>query len=367
MARRFNARYPRRTTGSRGPNQAEKRQPSFPTPSTALQALAQQVSGILQGVTVEVGAPSDAIYIDAAGNIGFGGDPGATNYFQALGTGSTVARFDKTDDNANIIQIDAGSTADQNVGVRLQQQGTSKWTLFAHSGGNFRLFNDANVVTPIQIEPAAPTASFHMDAAGDIGYGTASPAATAKAEWVSTTKGILPPRMTTTQRDAISSPAEGLVIHDTTADFLNVYANGAWMPLCPQGNSFTEEAASRSIGTSETAFVTLAGLSFPGPTDGQAKYLVNWASSVNTASGSINCGIRVRMGTAGTTADTVVDYKLQLLQNIGSEEYTINGCVVVTPAASELLTLTHVVSGGSATAVVNADKRGTVVSITRVG
>ena len=42
----------------------------------------------------------------------------------------------------------------------------------------------------------------------------------------STTKGFLPPRMTSTQRNAITSPAEGLIVYDTTAQKLYVYTTG---------------------------------------------------------------------------------------------------------------------------------------------
>jgi hypothetical protein len=44
---------------------------------------------------------------------------------------------------------------------------------------------------------------------------------------VSTTKGFLPPRMTTTQKNAISSPAAGLVVYDSTLNKLCVYTT-AW-------------------------------------------------------------------------------------------------------------------------------------------
>lgn len=44
----------------------------------------------------------------------------------------------------------------------------------------------------------------------------------------STTQGFLPPRMTTTQRDAIASPADGLIIYNTTTHKLNVRENGVW-------------------------------------------------------------------------------------------------------------------------------------------
>jgi hypothetical protein len=43
----------------------------------------------------------------------------------------------------------------------------------------------------------------------------------------STTKGFLPPRMTTTQKNAIATPAAGLVVYDTTLAKLCVYTT-AW-------------------------------------------------------------------------------------------------------------------------------------------
>jgi len=47
----------------------------------------------------------------------------------------------------------------------------------------------------------------------------------------STTKGFLPPRMTTTQKNAITSPATGLVIFDTTLAKLCVYTGAAWQTV----------------------------------------------------------------------------------------------------------------------------------------
>jgi len=44
----------------------------------------------------------------------------------------------------------------------------------------------------------------------------------------STTKGFLPPRMTTTQKNAIASPASGLVVYDTTLGKLCVRTASAW-------------------------------------------------------------------------------------------------------------------------------------------
>ena len=53
-------------------------------------------------------------------------------------------------------------------------------------------------------------------------------AASAAVAVTSTTQGFLPPRMTETQRDAIASPAEGLVVYNTTSHKLNVRVAAAW-------------------------------------------------------------------------------------------------------------------------------------------
>lgn len=58
---------------------------------------------------------------------------------------------------------------------------------------------------------------------------TTAPVASAAVEIVSTTKGMLTPRMTTTQRDAISSPATGLWIYNTTTNVFNYYNGSAWI------------------------------------------------------------------------------------------------------------------------------------------
>jgi hypothetical protein len=51
----------------------------------------------------------------------------------------------------------------------------------------------------------------------------------------STTKGFLPPRMTTTQKNAIATPAAGLVVYDNTTNKLN-YNNGTvWKEVTPDG------------------------------------------------------------------------------------------------------------------------------------
>ncbi len=61
---------------------------------------------------------------------------------------------------------------------------------------------------------------------GSVGIGTTTPNASAKLEIKSTTKGLLIPRMTQAQRNAIPSPATGLLIYQTDNNPGFFYYNG---------------------------------------------------------------------------------------------------------------------------------------------
>ena len=55
--------------------------------------------------------------------------------------------------------------------------------------------------------------------------------ASAMFQLESTTKGFLPPRMTTTERDAITTPAAGLMVYNTTTNKAQCYNGTAWQDL----------------------------------------------------------------------------------------------------------------------------------------
>jgi hypothetical protein len=66
---------------------------------------------------------------------------------------------------------------------------------------------------------------------GNVGIGTSSPNASAILDAQSTTKGVCFPNMTTTQKNAVSAPAAGLVVFDTTLAKLCVYSGSAWQTI----------------------------------------------------------------------------------------------------------------------------------------
>ena len=70
-----------------------------------------------------------------------------------------------------------------------------------------------------------------IDETGNVGIGTSSPSASAILDAQSTTKGVRMPNMTTTQKNAISSPAAGLMVFDTTIAKLCVYSGSAWQTI----------------------------------------------------------------------------------------------------------------------------------------
>ena len=70
---------------------------------------------------------------------------------------------------------------------------------------------------------------------GNVGVGTISPQAA--LDVTSTTAGFLPPRMTTTQRTAIATPATGLLVYDITLVGLYSYNGTAWVAVTGAGGT----------------------------------------------------------------------------------------------------------------------------------
>jgi hypothetical protein len=78
-----------------------------------------------------------------------------------------------------------------------------------------------------------------------VGVGTTTPDASAALDITSTTKGLLIPRMTTAQRNLISSPVTGLMIHNTDNGAIETYTatTGLWFKVgMGQGASITNTA-----------------------------------------------------------------------------------------------------------------------------
>ncbi len=95
---------------------------------------------------------------------------------------------------------------------------------FAASG------SEANI--PLWFLPKG-TGNIALDpfASSGVIIGGQAAVSTAALQVDSTTRVFLPPRMTGTQRDAISSPADGSIIYNSTTDKVQVRAAGSWVDL----------------------------------------------------------------------------------------------------------------------------------------
>jgi hypothetical protein len=75
-----------------------------------------------------------------------------------------------------------------------------------------------------------------IDNSGNVGIGTNSPNASAILDLSSTTKGVLIPRMTASQRAAISNPEAGLIVYQTNANSGNYFFNGSSWDVLSNAN-----------------------------------------------------------------------------------------------------------------------------------
>jgi len=97
--------------------------------------------------------------------------------------------------------------------------------LFPGGGIQVRTSGNANAFAVANTTPAN---TLMLTGAGNVGIGTAAPSVSALLDMTSTTKGVLLPRMTTTQRDAIASPAEGLEIYNLTTHTKDFFNGTVW-------------------------------------------------------------------------------------------------------------------------------------------
>lgn len=133
-----------------------------------------------------------------------------------------------------------------------------------------------------------------------IGIGTTSPAATAALDIESTTKGLLIPRLTQTQRDAIESPATGLIIFctDCEAQGQPQFYNGAiWNSMLKSAsllNGTSDPEANR--GANDDFFINTTSNQLFGP-----KASGTWPAGISMVGPSGTNGILSPGMAAGNT------------------------------------------------------------------
>jgi hypothetical protein len=130
--------------------------------------------------------------------------------------------------------------------------------------------------------------------AQNVGINTTGAVAdpSAMLDVLSTTSGVLIPRMTDVQRVAIAAPQNGLLVYQTNANAGFWYFNGTiWVNLC--SNSLYNNMY-QAVGTGGVTLVTVGTfLALPGCTQtvtltGNAKVFVHLDAGLQTSSGAVN-------------------------------------------------------------------------------
>jgi hypothetical protein len=102
---------------------------------------------------------------------------------------------------------------------------------FASGGSNFLQVYNRNTIVGTICNNGAES-GFGWQIGYGLSYnGTPPNASTAILDLTSTTKGFLPPRMTTTQKNAIATPTAGLMVYDTTLNLMALYNGTVWTTL----------------------------------------------------------------------------------------------------------------------------------------
>jgi len=97
-----------------------------------------------------------------------------------------------------------------------------------------------------------------VDYLGNVGVGTSSPNTTSILDLTSTTKGFLLPRMTTAQRNAIASPANGLQVYDTDLAAIYLYNGSSWAAVGGGGGGAASSVLA-SAGSAATPSISFSG------------------------------------------------------------------------------------------------------------
>ena len=162
----------------------------------------------------------------------------STLYSNISGSYNTAIGYQALQNNTGGYNTAVGFGAGQGITSSIQNTIIGQYSSAGLTTGNYNTIIGSNISglssslsNNIIIADGQGNRRINVDASGRVGIGTNTPSTTAILDLTSTTGGLLLPRMTTTQRDAIVSPPAGLLIFNTTTDTAQVRTSTTWVSL----------------------------------------------------------------------------------------------------------------------------------------
>jgi hypothetical protein len=227
------AQGPTGATGATGAQGATG--PAGPTGSTGLTG-AQGPIGLTgpAGPTGPVGPTGATGATGATGSQGIQGNPGTNGYNTLIATTTEPAGANCSVGGVKMeygLDVNGNSTLDAGEIIPALTRYVCNGTTTGMPAGTLgqTMFHNGTAWTA--------TSNLYNNGS-TVAVGTTSPSASSALTVASTTKGVLLPSMTQTQRNAIATPATGLLVFQTDNTPGFYYYNGtAWVPIAGTGGS----------------------------------------------------------------------------------------------------------------------------------
>lgn len=187
---------------------------------------------------------------------------------------------------------------------------------------------EATASNSIQLGNSAVT---QVTTYGSVGIGTTTPASNAALEISSTSKGLLLPRMTTTNRSSITSPEPGLLIFNSTTGKAQVYSSteATWVDYATNNGVIWDVTSSNSRQHTFTA----------PSSEALSKITINVYNAVT--SGTLTATIYSGTGILGTNLGSATC----AVSSSGSNSFTFSSPISMT--ASSTYTIYFTTSGST--------------------
>ena len=164
--------------------------------------------------------------------------PSGTAHFKGSGSTSAttsllvqnsagVDRFKIQDDGTTTLTVSKSTLSNSIIGPE------ARIAIVPYSASIGTLFNSVSTNGGANYPVTFWATDFFAEITGGLQIATSAVSvnASAKLQVDSTTRGFLPPRMTTTQKNAIATPSAGLVVYDNTTNKLCCYNGSTWNDL----------------------------------------------------------------------------------------------------------------------------------------